>query len=390
MPLRSKIIGIPSFRRAVRAARVDFSSPMKRYIHQTKSILLIALASGLMLLPGCSQQNTEPQVEKTAEPKIQLPDGADSVVLIPVKLLEDEDPKLLWEMLPPSYQTDVTNLIHDFANNMDQQIWDKLFELLEQTGLLLNEKQDLITAMIEESLGGTGATPEEMQQSLEMMGKMLKTLVESDLGKHAKAKSMDPGKFLDETGKDLFKLIAETSKLEEGDPWNTDIKAKLKDIKVEVISQEGDTATISVSGMPDLPDIDELTAQLPGFDDAEVPRLSMLKNGEQEVVKVEGKWIPKAMADGWKETITGASEMINTDLKDLLGPEEKKQIMTIMNAVQMGMASATKAKTQEELQMAMMQAVMGALMSAGGGEDGGLFQDGLGLPGFGDPDDENK
>ena len=56
----------------------------------------------------------------------------------------------------------------------------------------------------------------------------------------------------------------------------------------------------------------------------------------------------------------------------------------------MGMASATKAKTQEELQMAMMQAVMGALMSAGGGEDGGLFQDGLGLPGFGDPDDENK
>ena len=147
---------------------------MKRYIHQTKSILLIALASGLMLLPGCSQQNTEPQVEKTAEPKIQLPDGADSVVLIPVKLLEDEDPKLLWEMLPPSYQTDVTNLIHDFANNMDQQIWDKLFELLEQTGLLLNQKQDLITAMIEESLGGTGASPEEMQQSLEMMGKMLK------------------------------------------------------------------------------------------------------------------------------------------------------------------------------------------------------------------------
>jgi hypothetical protein len=201
---------------------------------------------------------------------------------------------------------------------------------------------------------------------------------------------MDPGKFLDETGKELFKLIAETSKLEEGDPWNTEIKTKLKDIKVEIISQESDSATISVSGMPDLPDIDELTAQFPGFDDSEVPGLSMLKNGEQEVVKVEGKWIPKAMADGWKETITGASEMINTDLKDLLGPEEKKQIMTIMNAVQMGMASATKAKTQEELQMAMMQAVMGALMSAGGGEDGGLFQDGLGLPGFGDPDDENK
>ena len=171
---------------------------------------------------------------------------------------------------------------------MDQQIWDKLFELLEQTGLLLNQKQDLITAMIEESLGGTGASPEEMQQSLEMMGKMLKTLVESDLGKHTKAKSMDPGKFLDETGKDLFKLIAETSKLEEGDPWNTDIKAKLKDIKVEVISQEGDTATISVSGMPDLPDIDELTAQLPDFDNSEVPGLSMLKNGEQEFVKIEG------------------------------------------------------------------------------------------------------
>jgi hypothetical protein len=229
-----------------------------------------------------------------------------------------------------------------------------------------------------------------MQQSLETMGKMLQTLVESDLGKHATAKGMDPGKFLDETGKELFKLIAETSKLEEGDPWNTEIKAKLKDIKVEIVSQEGDTATISVSGIPDLPDIDELTAQLPGFDDSELPGLSMLRNGEQQVVKVEGKWIPKAMADEWKDNMSEASEMINNDLKNMLGPEEKKQVMNIMNAVQMGITGATKAKTQQELQMAMMQAVMGALMSAGGGEDGGLFQDGLGLPGFGDPDEENK
>mgnify|MGYP001043598588 FL=1 len=363
---------------------------MKGYIHLTKNVLLSTLAMGAMILAGCSQQNNEPQIEKAAAPKAQLPGGADSVVLIPIKLLEEEDPKLLWEMLPPSYQTDVTNLIHDFVNNMDQQLWDKLFEVLSQAGLLLKDKQDLITAMIEENLGGTGASPEEMQQSLETMGKMLQTLVESDLGKHATAKGMDPGKFLDETGKELFKLIAETSKLEEGDPWNTEIKTKLKDIKVEIVSQEGDTATISVSGMPDLPDIDELTAQLPGFDDSELPGLSMLKNGEQEVVKVEGKWIPKTMADGWKDTMSEASEMINNDLKNMLGPEEKKQVMNIMNAAQMGLAGAAKAKTQQELQMAMMQAVMGALMSAGGGEDGGLFQDGLGLPGFGDPDEENK
>ena len=190
-----------------------------------------------------------------------------------------------------------------------------------------------------------------MQQSLETMGKMLQTLVESDLGKHATAKGMDPGKFLDETGKELFKLIAQTSKLEEGDPWNNEIKAKLKDIKVEIVSQESDTATISVSGIPDLPDIDELTAMFPGFDDSEVPGLSMLKNGEQEVVKVEGKWIPKTMADGWKDTMSEASEMINNDLKNMLGPEEKKQVMNIMNAAQMGLAGAAKAKTQEELKV---------------------------------------
>ena len=362
-------------------------------MHLTKSVFLSTLAMSAVLLSACSQQNNEAQVEKAAAPKIQLPGGADSVVLIPIKLLEEEDPKLLWEMLPPSYQTDVANLIHDFVKNMDQQLWDKLFEVLSQAGLLLKNKQDLITAMIEQNLGGTGASPEEMQQSLETMGKMLQTLVKSDLGKHATAESMDPGKFLDETGKELFKLIAETSKLEEGDPWNNEIKAKLKDIKVEIISQESDSATISVSGIPDLPDIDELTAQFPGFDDSEVPGLSVLKNGEQEVVKVEGKWIPKAMADGWKDTMSEASEMINNDLKNMLGPEEKKQVMNIMNAAQMGLAGAAKAKTQEELQMAMMQAVMGALMSAGGGgEDGGLFQGGLGelgLPGFGEPDEEN-
>ena len=68
----------------------------------------------------------------------------------------------------------------------------------------------------------------------------------------------------------------------------------------------------------------------------------------------------------WKDTMSEASEMINNDLKNMLGPEEKKQVMNIMNAAQMGLAGAAKAKTQQELQMAMMQAVMGALMSAGG------------------------
>ena len=90
------------------------------------------------------------------------------------------------------------------------------------------------------------------------------------------------------------------------------------------------------------------------------------------------------------DTMSEASEMINNDLKNMLGPEEEKQVMNIMNAVQMGMAGAAKAKTQEQLQMAMMQAVMGALLSAGGGEDGGLFQEGLGLPGRGGQDEENK
>ena len=73
------------------------------------------------------------------------------------------------------------------------------------------------------------------------------------------------------------------------------------------------------------------------------------------------------MADGWMDTMSEASEMINIDLKNMLGPEEEKQVMNIMNAAQMGLAGAAKAKTQEQLQMAMMQAVMGALMSAGGG-----------------------
>ena len=111
---------------------------------------------GAMILAGCSQQNNEPQIEKAAAPKAQMPGGADSVVLIPIKLLEEEDPKLLWEMLPPSYQTDVTKLIHSFVNNMDQQLWDKLFEVLSQAGLLLNDKQDLITTMIEEKSGRNG------------------------------------------------------------------------------------------------------------------------------------------------------------------------------------------------------------------------------------------
>ena len=319
-------------------------------------------------------------------------DGPESFVTSPIKALEEKDPKLLWEMLPASYRDDINGLVQAFAEEMDAELWDAGFELVGGIGKLLIEKKDLIAQMAAESDEAGDIPISEITSGLEMAGTLLNKLAESDLGSLDKLRSVDLGNVADTLGKDLINLIGEAAKASgESDPFGLDA---LRGIQVIVVSEDGDNATIKVSGLPEVPDLGALTELpgglppgLPGLPDlGELPfaDFSELENGELELVKVEGKWVPKELADGWEDGISAAK--VGMGAVGEMADEDKQMALGIIKGINGGLATIRKAKTKEQFEMAIMQAVMGALMSAGGGGPGGDFG---GPGGFGGlPDDE--
>ena len=305
-------------------------------------------------------------------------EGPESFVTAPIKALEDKNPKLIWEMLPPSYRDDVNGLVQAFAEEMDDELWDAGFELVAGIGKLLIDKKDLIAEMAAESDEAGEIPISEITSGLEMAGTLLNKLAKSDLGSLGKLKMVDLGNVADTLGKDLIHLIEEAAEASgESDPFGLET---LRSVEVIVVSEDGDNATIKLSGLPEVPDLGALTELpgglppgLPGLPDLEelpFADFTELENGELELVKVEGKWVPKDLAADWEDTISAVK--VGMGAVEEMADEDKQMALGMIKAINGGLATIRKAKTKEQFEMALMQAAMGAMMSAGGGELGGF------------------
>ena len=303
-------------------------------------------------------------------------EGPESFVTTPLKALEEKNPKLIWDMLPASYQKDLNGLVQAFAKEMDAELWDAGAGLLGGIGELLRTKKDLIAGMLSE-MDEAGEIPlSEITSGLEMAGTLLDKLAKSDLGSLNKLRTVDLGNVADTFGRDMMKLIGDSAKAAgEADPFGLET---LRGIKVEVVSEDGSSATIKVSGLPEAFDFESLTELpgglppglpgLPNLDELPFADFTDFENGELEVVKVEGKWVPKEIADGWEDGISAAK--VGMGAVGEMADEDKQMALGIIKGINGGLATIRKAKTKEQFQMALMQATMGAMMGAGGGDFG--------------------
>ena len=329
--------------------------------------LLTAVAGGLIASPST----------KAAE------GGPESLVTIPIKALEEKNPKLLWDLLPASYQSDVNSLVKEFAKNMDAELWDAGVGLVRELGELLGAQKDLLANM------GAGADPNidaaEVKQGLDTFAKIIDKFTKSDFGSLDKMKSIDLGNVADTFGKDLLNLAEEAAKLsDESDPFQLEA---MKQVKVEVVSQDENQATVKISGLPEL-DLGGLQGGLPpgipglpgGLDGVPIPDFSSFESGEQNLTKVEGKWVPADLAEGWetgmKEANQGMSEM------GKMADVDKQMALTMIDTFSQALGKMKTAKNEQELTLIAI-GTAAALMGAAN-EGGGL--EGFGAPpaGFGE------
>jgi hypothetical protein len=283
----------------------------------------------LFLLLGCSRS---PEA---------IPEAPPEAVQAVVEGLVDNEPQVLWDALPPSYQADIREVINTFCTYMDADIYDRAFGVLakavrvmkEQEEFMFNSPIALSVPMLESSMGS---------QWDETIG-LLNTIAKSDLSSLDSLSRMDPGDFLASTGHQVMDRVEDlrsrAQRSPRPNPW-------------ERIGQALEEAQIDFT----------LTSDTQGS-----LRFSSATNDvvrEVELTQVEGRWVPSEMAAAWAERV----EEAKANMAKLSGPEFEKakpMLSMALGSLEGAMDALLQAESQQEFDMTLksLAAIGGMLQS---------------------------
>lgn len=299
-------------------------------------VILISIgATGAGCGPAKEASKTEsvtPPIEKTPPRKTpsrqkkkpeKIPQTADAAVEAVFSGIRNKKPEVLWAFLPASYQKDVNGLFHLLAGKMDPELWEKTF----QTGLRIVRICRVRRAAIldAELIGpGAGANEKAMAAEWDTVVTLAGTLLASDLADLEKMKQFDGGRFLKKTGGRFMKELAIASRLLPGDRFQLELD-DLVQLQVKLESETGDSAVVQLS-----------------FRDDDTPPQRV------PFVRVEGKWIPKNLADVWKIRIAEIRKRMESQLAPQVLAEKKRVVMQFLTGVEKSLDELEDAKTPAE------------------------------------------
>ena len=294
-------------------------------------------------------------------------DTPDAAVNALLKEIEAGNLRAVWDALPASYQSDVNDVVHTFAENMDAEMWGTGAAVAQKAARVLKEKKDFVIA----SLTANPQVPVDqatIASNWDPVVDVLGTLVNSEIADLQKLKSIDVGEFLNSTGQLIASQLAALAKAVDeqnlspdqfpGVPVDQMPIPNLSKAKITTLQQDGDTATIRI-------------------DDGE-------KVEDHEAVRVDGKWLPKEMVDGWPDAMVQAKAALTTKMPQML-QQGKMFILPMMKQFEGVMDQLLAAETQEAFDQIIEKTMQDAMPQGGGG---GPMPPGGGDP-FGAPPDGN-
>ncbi len=338
--------------------------------------LLSFILCATLFLAGCSQSKTErpPTKDKISKdiktgndkksssttPNIIQPvgDGADAAVQTVINGLQANNPAVVWEALPASYQQDVNDLTHQFANRMDAEVWNKTFATVQRAVHIMKKQRKFY--LEKEAARNSPLEMPRIALNFDHALQLAETLVGSDIANLESLKTVDAGQLIGKTGGELMQQFDLLAKFAASTPLGDRTKLDISRMQVKLISTDGDNAILQLIA----------------------PHIKTGKPQESEVefVKVEGKWIPKEIAINWKNDIANAKEnfkqmtpasMINIKQRLLGIPKEGKKsaqagVLTQVNLALDKMENATDAKAFSTASAQAMMPLIGFAMSPPG------------------------
>lgn len=226
----------------------------------------------------------------------------------------------IYSMLPKSYQGDVKDVVKLFGNTMDADIWREALSVIGALADIGIEKSEIVAQVAKDKMAADGNAAVTIKQSAQAL-KGLSQKLSLEL-----LKSGDIAKIL---SMNEFTQMGGAAKVA-GD--------KFSGVTVSGV-KEGEAGVVSLT----------LTEK-----DGEADQV--------EFVEVENVWLPKEMADDWKENVAEAKKGIQGMSFDA---NKKQQILGMMPMVKMGLQNAKNATNKEQLGQSMMMAFMPVMMGMG-------------------------
>lgn len=279
---------------------------------------LIALAG----YTGCGDKSKGPP----APIKVNIPTTPDGTIVSVVSAVGDGKLEAVWQAMPDSYQSDINKQVEHFAEHMDGEVWSKAMGIVGKLAQILETKSDLIigNATVSQQIQGQKIKPEDVKQALKAIGGLLNDLQKDVKTKEALAK-LNVENYMANIGSRLKNLEPLMEKTPNPPPYKL---ADLRKVTATVKETTTDTATVEVKG-PDG------------------------KTDTVKMVKVQGKWVPKDVADDWSKKIDELDKSLHSmEIK----PEQKKQFMAMADQVDGVLDNFLKAKDQAEFDAAIGEA----------------------------------
>jgi hypothetical protein len=270
----------------------------------------------------------------------EIPNTPDGTVKAVASGLADRHPEVVWQALPPTYQKDITEITHTFAAKMDPAVWDAAFGLGRRVAGLLRDKKDIILAS--STMASAGEDLGEIESGWESMVSLLDAFFSSDVSRIDALKTIDWESYLSTTGRELIDLAAQKSKASGDDAFDREFTKKLQQTEVEVVSSDGDAATVRIKAPDEEPE-------------------------EMKLVLVEGRWVPDDMADGWEKEVAEAKAKLAA-VTDEEVQQGSMQAMMMIGMVDGVLGQLETVKTAEEFDQAIQGILgpfLGGMMGAG-------------------------
>jgi hypothetical protein len=311
------------------------------------NLVYLKKENGVIIKVPLDRLSAESQqlARQLAAPAPAAADAADGAIRNVITGLEQGNLRAAWDALPATYQSDVNDVVHTFAENMDVEVWTAGTGIGKKAVRILKEKKQFIFGH-----PILGALLLKAKEPWDPLVDVLDTIVNSELTDLEKLKTIDVGTFLSGSGKAIVdKMMAVASAMEGQDFTMPDFPgvevdaaglAGLQSDKVSLVSADGDTATVRIEKQ-----------------DGEVE--------DHQMVRVEGKWLPKEWVDGWAAEIAEAKTALSTEMGAQL-KQDKQQLLATMAEFEKILDGILEAGTQQEFNQ-VINGILQGLQRGGGG-----------------------
>ena len=279
-------------------------------------------------------KETSPAPSNSSEPAA-TPDAAVQQVL---QGIERKELKALWDFLPGSYQRDLQSLVRQTGDKMDPEVWDRLMEVVRHSARMMKSKEKWLQTPAANEPPRTGAVAQLGPVDYAQLAGLLNLLADSELGRAETLKSIDLGAWTGKVGRPLLEQVSVFARRMPADPLARTLTG-LQDLKFRSRDVKGDSAVVEIV-VPNEPVV-------------EVP-----------YVKVDGKWIPVDLANGWIEGMGQAQARLAV----VLAPDNlaalKPQLMTGLNVLDEWLQRLEESPNKESFDFAWAQGLQNVMTVA--------------------------